>query len=86
MQTLESLGVGNRMYGMYKGLHVSVCVSVWGCFKPGCWESKLRPHAYVNTLLAELSFLGRILEPLQDHLPGQKGLQLLLLRISSTES
>lgn len=46
------------MYGMYKGLHVSVCVSMWGCFKHGRWESKLRPHAYINTLLAELSALA----------------------------
>lgn len=54
------------MYGVYKGLHVSVCVSMWGCFKHECWESKLRPHAYINTLLAELSALVLF----QDHLTG----------------
>lgn len=61
---------------------VSLCICVWvfqTCFKHGCWESKLRPHAYINTLLAELSFL-------EDHLAGHQGLKLPLLRTSSTVS
>lgn len=62
------------------GLHLwyiegSTCVSLCICV----WESKLRPHAYINTLLAELSFL-------EDHLAGHQCLKLPLLRTSSTVS